>query len=89
MAELTSLRSKLLDTEILKFYKALHRSKDQSYLDKLKRSDLFMPVFEIFKRCQVSKSSGLVLSVCRDLFEQIFRKSLGVAKNPQPNCYYD
>ena len=48
-----------------------------------------MPVFDIFKRCYVSKTSGLVLSVCRDLFEQIFRKSLGVAKNPQPNCYHD
>lgn len=89
VAELSNLRSKLLDTEILKFYKALHRSKDQSYLDKLKRSDLFMPVFSIFKRCYASETPGLVLSVCRDLFEQIFRKSLGVAKNPQPNCFHD
>jgi hypothetical protein len=28
VAELARLRSKLLDTEILKFFKALHRSKD-------------------------------------------------------------
>jgi len=49
VAQLARLDSNLLNIEVVKFYKALLRSKDQSYILMIIEKDLFYPVMHIFK----------------------------------------
>jgi hypothetical protein len=50
VAQLARLDSKLLNIEIIKFYKSLLRSKDQGYIMMIIDKDLFYPVMHIFKQ---------------------------------------
>lgn len=49
VAHLTRIDSSLLNIEIVKFYKALIRSKDLGYIQMIIEQDLFIPVLQLFK----------------------------------------
>ena len=49
VAQVAKLDSNLLNIEIIKFYKSLLRSKDQSYIMMIIEKNLFYPVMHIFR----------------------------------------
>jgi len=67
----------LLNIEVIKFYKSLLRSKDQSYILMIIEKNLFYPVLQIFEATYREKNPPMIQSTIRDLFENIFRHTFG------------
>lgn len=88
VAQLARLDSKLLNIEIVKFYKSLLRSKDQNYIMMIIEKDLFYPVMHIFKQTYRARNPPMIQSTIRELFECIFRRTFGKMQT-QKNEYYN
>lgn len=60
VASLAKLDSKLLNIEIIKFYKSLLRSKDQAYVMMVIEKNLFYPVMHIFKHSYRERNPPMI-----------------------------
>lgn len=87
VAQVAKLDSNLLNIEIIKFYKSLLRAKDQSYIMMITEKNLFYPVLHIFKQSFRERNPPMVQSTIRDLFESIFRHTVGKMQ-PQKNEFF-
>ena len=83
--QLETLGLKLINIEIIKFYKSLLKSKDQIYMQRLISADLFNPVFRIFKATYHPKNPPLIQSCIRDLFDIIFNNQSKIDIMSYPN----
>mmetsp|Transcript_29819 Transcript_29819/g.45496 ORF Transcript_29819/g.45496 Transcript_29819/m.45496 type:complete len:89 (+) Transcript_29819:3296-3562(+) len=60
VAEMHVLKSKIINIEIVKFYKSMLKSKDPAYPQYLIQEDLFYPIFSIFKATYHKKNPPMV-----------------------------
>lgn len=72
VANLAHLRSNLINIEIVKFYKAILKSKDTTYIHYITAKNLFFPIHDIFETSFDLQNPPLIQSCVRDLYEQIF-----------------
>jgi len=72
VAKMSKLSSKLINIEIVKFYKAIMRSKMPTYVNLIVAKNLFYPIHHIFKATFHHKNPPMIQSVIRDLYEMIF-----------------
>jgi hypothetical protein len=76
VADLSELKSKLVDIEIIKFYKSLLKTKERYYLAQLvnRNRNLFAPIMTMFEETYHPKMPRMVQSCIRDLFDFIFNE---------------
>lgn len=67
--------SSLINIEIVKFYKAIIKSKDTTYIHYIILKHLFYPINIIFEQTYNELNPPLIHSCVRDLFDQIFSHS--------------
>lgn len=60
VAELSKLNSKMLNIEIVKFYKAIIRSKDTHYISLIVTRKLFYPINNIFEATYDAKNPPMI-----------------------------
>ena len=65
----------MLNIEIVKFYKAIIRSKDTHYITLIVMNKLFYPINRIFEATYDAKNPPMIQSCIRDLYEMIFSSS--------------
>jgi len=72
VAKLVNLNSKLINIEIVKFYKALLKSKDTTYISYIVLKNQFYPICKIFEDTYSAINPPMIHSCIRDLYELIF-----------------
>lgn len=87
VASVTQLDSKLLNIEIIKFYKSILKSKDPAYFQMIIQKNLFWPVVQIFELTYRERNPPMIQSTIRDLFEHIFRPTYGKMQITQNELY--
>lgn len=60
VAKLVNLGSKLINIEIVKFYKAIIKSKDHQYVQLIIKNNLFYPVMQIFEANYDQKNPPMI-----------------------------
>lgn len=72
VANLCTVNSKILNIEIVKFYKAIIRSKVSQYVSLIVVKNLFYPINRIFEQTYHRLNPPMIQSCIRELFEMIF-----------------
>lgn len=72
VGKLVNLNSKLLNIEIVKFYKALLKSKDTTYINFVVGKNEFACILKIFEDSYDARNPPMIQSCIRELFEIIF-----------------
>jgi hypothetical protein len=75
IAKLSKLKSKLVNIEIVKFYKSLMRIKDLIYIQEITKKNLFYPINDIFEMTYDGRNPPMIQSCIRDLYDMILGKS--------------
>ena len=60
IAKLSKLKSKLINIEIVKFYKSLMRIKDLIYIQEITKKNLFYPINEIFEMTYDTRNPPMI-----------------------------
>jgi hypothetical protein len=84
IAKLSKLKSKLINIEIVKFYKSLMRIKDLIYIQEITKKNLFYPINDIFEMTYDTRNPPMIQSCIRDLYDMILGKSLDRGDNEFP-----
>lgn len=72
VANLCYVNSKILNIEIVKFYKAILRSKVNQYVSLIVLKNQFFPINRIFVQTYHPVNPPMIQSCIRELFEMIF-----------------
>ena len=84
IAKLSKLKSKLVNIEIIKFYKCLMRIKDLIYIQEITKKNLFYPINDIFEMTYDVRNPPMIQSCIRDLYDMILSKSTDRGDNEFP-----
>lgn len=71
VAKLVDCKSGLINIEIVKFYKAILKSKDAVYIQYIVSKDMFYPIFSLFKHSYKPRNPAMIFSCIRDLYDLI------------------
>lgn len=72
MSGLVKANSNLINIEVIKFFKAIIKSKDPVYIQYIIHKNLFGAVNTIFVESYKKKNPPMVFSIVRQLFDLIF-----------------
>lgn len=80
VAQLSTLNSKMIDVEIVKFYSSLLKSKDHIYIHTITYKNLFYPINTIFMKTYHPKNPPMIQSCIRDLYRTILGGAFNKSK---------
>ena len=84
IAKLCKLKSKLINIEIVKFYKSIMRIKDPIFIVEITKKNLFYPINDIFVATYDARNPPMIQSCIRELYELILGKNSDKGDNDFP-----